>query len=255
VIAGPNGAGKSTVAPDVLKGALVVTEFVNADVIARGLSAFHPEAVAVAAGRIMLERLRALAAQRVSFAFETTLASRSFAPWIRGLIESGYDFHLVYVWVESAEISVQRVAGRVERGGHHVPEEVVRRRYASGLHNFFELYRPLAKSWQVYDNSSSQLRLIAVGTENELAGVEDAGTWRRIEGPGQTWREATMRWEGESRITKIMLDGKTVPEAARRAVREALLDRARAGLASVVAENGHIRWIPAEEMLRRLGEE
>jgi hypothetical protein len=113
----------------------------------------------------------------------------------------------------------------------------------------------LAKSWHVYDNSSDERRLVAFGTGNDIVGVVDAAMWRRIEGFGQTWREATMRWEGESRITKIMLDGKTVPEAVRQAVREALLDRARAGLASVVAENGHIRWIPAEEMLRRLGEE
>jgi predicted ABC-type ATPase len=255
VIAGPNGAGKSTIAPRVLQCALAVTEFVNADVIARGLSAFNPEAVAVAAGRIMLERLRDLAAQRVSFAFETTLASRSFAPWIRSLIESGYDFHLVYVWVESAEFSVQRVAGRVARGGHHVPEEIVRRRYVAGLRNFFELYRPLAKNWRVYDNSRSQLRLIAFGSGNDVLGVEDAATWSRIEGTGRTWREVTMAWEAESRITKIMLDGKTVLETARQGVREALLDRARAGLASVVSENGEIRWIPPDEMLRWLAEE
>src|SRR2546428_12586241 len=106
VISGPNGAGKSTVAPRVLQGTLAITEFVNADVIARGLSAFNPEGAAVAAGRIMLERLRELAAQRASFAFETTLASRSFAPWIKTLIETGYEFHLVYVWIASPDLSV-----------------------------------------------------------------------------------------------------------------------------------------------------
>src|ERR1044071_7909514 len=90
ILAGPNGAGKSTVAPALLRGALAVHEFVNADVIARGLSAFDPESVAIAAGRIMIARLRELARQRASFAFETTLASRSFAPWLRGLSSDGY---------------------------------------------------------------------------------------------------------------------------------------------------------------------
>jgi predicted ABC-type ATPase len=105
-----------------------VREFVNADVIARGLSAFDPDSVAVAAGRIMLQRLDDLAAQRASFAFETTLASRSFAPRIQRQIAAGYDFHLVYVWLRQADLSVERVAGRVRRGGHGVPDDVIRRR-------------------------------------------------------------------------------------------------------------------------------
>src|SRR6266516_614036 len=106
VIAGPNGAGKSTVAPTLLRDLLGIDEFVNADVIARGLSAFDPESAAIQAGRIMLQRLRQLAQQRADFAFETTLASRSFAPWIAGLLESGYVFRLVYLWVESVELCI-----------------------------------------------------------------------------------------------------------------------------------------------------
>src|SRR5579872_2516519 len=93
VVAGPNGAGKSTTAPRLLRGALAVAEFVNADDIARGLSAFRPETVSLAAGRVMLTRLHALAAARVSFAFETTLASRNFAPWLRTLRAQGYRVH------------------------------------------------------------------------------------------------------------------------------------------------------------------
>src|SRR5947207_2743721 len=99
VIAGPNGAGKSTSAPAILTGALGVDEFVNTDVIARGLSAFYPERVAIEAGRVMLDRVHQLAKDRVNFAFETTLASKSFAPWIADLRRTGYIFHLVYLWL------------------------------------------------------------------------------------------------------------------------------------------------------------
>jgi predicted ABC-type ATPase len=116
ILAGPNGAGKSTAAPALLQGALAVNEFVNADVIARGLSAFDPDAAALAAGRVMLTRLRELAAQRTSFAFETTLASRTFAPWLRDLAASGYDVHLFFLWLSSADLAIARVADRVRNG-------------------------------------------------------------------------------------------------------------------------------------------
>jgi predicted ABC-type ATPase len=104
-LAGPNRAGKSTLAPALLRGKLGVTEFVNADVIARGLSAFGPDRVALQAGRIMLERLKDLARQRQTFAFETTLASRSFAPWIAQLIEADYRFHLTFIWLPDVEMA------------------------------------------------------------------------------------------------------------------------------------------------------
>jgi predicted ABC-type ATPase len=186
VIAGPNGAGKSTVAPAVLRELLGVGEFVNADVIARGLSAFNPEGAAFQAGRIMLERLRELAAQRADFAFETTLASRSFAPWIAGLIEEGYSFRLVYVWAPSPEFCIQRVAGRVRSGGHHVEPDIVRRRYAGGLRNFFEIYRPLAQLWRVYDNSGrGEPRLVARGQHGQTTRMYDESIWRLIERGGE----------------------------------------------------------------------
>ena len=149
VISGPNGAGKSTAAPDLLKGTLAVSDFVNADVIARGLSAFEPERVAMAAGRIMLRRLDELAEERASFAFETTLASKSFAPWIAELKATGYQFHLIYLWLPSADMAVGRVQSRVRQQGHHVPDDVVQRRYVQGLDNFFELFKPIAATWKV----------------------------------------------------------------------------------------------------------
>lgn len=184
VIAGPNGSGKSTAAPLLLSGVLGVPEFVNADVIARGLSAFNPEGAAIAAGRIMLARLKELGAARASFAFETTLASRTFASWIADLVADGYDFHLVFLWLPSPELAIQRVAERVQAGGHHVPAEVVRRRYKRGLENFFSMYQPLATSWRVYDNSKGRRpRLIAERRGRAQDTVLDAKTWQLIQDP------------------------------------------------------------------------
>jgi len=182
VMAGPNGAGKSTAAPALLRGRLAVPHFVNADEIARGLSAFAPETMATAAGRIMLTRLKDLAGGRADFAFETTLASRSFAPWLRSLVADGYEFHLVFLWLPSPDLAVARVADRVLQGGHHVPDDVVHRRWAAGLRNFWDLYRPLAVSWHVYDNSKrSRLRSVAAGAGTVVEFVERPASWRRFE--------------------------------------------------------------------------
>jgi predicted ABC-type ATPase len=181
VVAGPNGAGKSTTAPELLRDALEVAEFVNADTIAAGLSAFQPESVAITAGRIMLARMRQLAAARVTFAFETTLATRSLAPWLRGLKRDGYRIHVLFLWLRSSDLAVSRVMERVRIGGHDVPAEVVRRRYEKGLRNFFQTYLSLADGWQFFDNSlASGLRLIAAGTGGCTHDLADAGTWRRL---------------------------------------------------------------------------
>jgi predicted ABC-type ATPase len=183
VIAGPNGAGKSTTAPMLLKGTLGVTEFVNADVIAQGLSAFQPESAAFHAGRVMLERLHYLANERVDFAFETTLASRSFAPWIAKLKQSGYTFHLVFLWLPNPDFAVARVAERVRMGGHDVPEETIRRRYNKGIENFFRLYRPLSVTWRIYDNSEpSWPRIVADGRGDANETIYDPKTWSLIRG-------------------------------------------------------------------------
>lgn len=181
VIAGPNGAGKSTVAPALLQGTFRVNEFVNADAIAQGLSAFAPERVAFQAGRIMLERLQQLANQRVNFAFETTLASRTFAPWIANLQQTGYLFNLIFLWLPSAEMALARVQQRVTQGGHDVPEETIQRRYNSGIRNFFQLYRPLADNWRFYDNSNpAEIRLIASGRGIFEEVISENGIWDSI---------------------------------------------------------------------------
>lgn len=180
VLAGPNGAGKTTVAARLLPAALGVSRFVNADFIAQGLSPHAPQASALGAGRIMLRRIRELLARRCSFGFETTLASRTFAPLLRRARRDGAVVHIVFVHLESPDLAVQRVRIRVERGGHDVPEATIRRRYDRGIRNFFALYRPLADSWSVCDNSGTSLTFVARGGLDGVTTVMDAETWARV---------------------------------------------------------------------------
>jgi predicted ABC-type ATPase len=183
VLAGPNGAGKSTSAAHLLRGALAVEEFVNADTIAQGLSAYRPESTAVTAGRVMLERLRVLARSRRDFAFETTLAGRGHARWLRDARAAGYRTHLIFLSLPSPDLAVARVEERVKRGGHHVPEDVVRRRYAAGLQNLFAVYHSAMDSWQVYDNADlAAPRLVASGAGGALPIVVDWNRWNHLKG-------------------------------------------------------------------------
>jgi predicted ABC-type ATPase len=167
IIAGPNGAGKSTLAPFLLRDTFGLLEFVNADTISAGLSAFNAQAVALDAGRLMLARLRELASRKQDFAFESTLSTRSYAPWIRRLGQAGYQFHLLFLWLNTDELAIQRVTERVRNGGHSVSEEIVRRRYTRGLDNLFELYLPLADTWAIYDNSGKASPLLVAAGEKE----------------------------------------------------------------------------------------
>jgi predicted ABC-type ATPase len=180
IVAGPNGAGKSTVARRLIGHTLGIRRYVNADTLARGLSEFNFDEMAIKAGKLMLEHLHDLAKDRVNFAFETTLASRTFAPWIAELKKTGYQFHLFFVWVPAAEVSIHRVRKRVMLGGHGIPEETIRRRYLRGLDNFFRLYQPLTDGWEFYDNDNPQEpKLIALGNGTmELA--EDDALWGSI---------------------------------------------------------------------------
>jgi predicted ABC-type ATPase len=180
VLGGINGAGKTTASREILVNVLRIPRFVNADTIARGLNAFDVESEAVRAGRIMLEHLRELAAARLSFAFETTLAARTYAPWLESLRAAGYETLLYYYWLNSPDTAVARVATRVQAGGHHIPEETIRRRYARSVRNFLELYRPIADEWRVYDNSKAQSRLIAFGIRDHTH-VLDGDTWLDFE--------------------------------------------------------------------------
>lgn len=180
VLAGPNGAGKTTASESLLREDLAVSEFVNADVIARGLSGFEPEKAAFAAGRIMLSRLDELARQRADFAFETTLASRTFAPWLAERMLEGYEFHLYFVWLPSAEMAIDRVAARVRAGGHDIPSESIRRRYARGIRNLFELYTPIATSWTVLHGAAPVPLPIASGGTGRATEVLDLSAWAQL---------------------------------------------------------------------------
>ena len=181
VIAGPNGAGKSTIAPALLRDLLHVRQFVNADQIAAGLSGFDPEGTAFRAGRLMLSRLHELADEREDFAFETTLSSRSFAPFLRQLKVSGYKFRLIYLWLRSARQARERVARRVRLGGHDVPAAIIERRYRRSLANFFALYQNLADEWRFYDNSRLRIaRLVAAGSSSRESEVADPRLWRTL---------------------------------------------------------------------------
>lgn len=181
VLAGPNGAGKTTSSPHLLRGALRVVEYVNADIIAQGLSGFAPQRSALEAGQIMLMRLRKLAGQRMNFAFETTLAARSLAPWLSTLRSQGYRCCLMFLWLPDAETALQRVRERVRNGGHDVPEGTIRRRYRLGLRNFSALYQPLADQWRVYDSSRlAAPLLIASGGAARRERVPNDALWRQF---------------------------------------------------------------------------
>lgn len=181
IISGSNGSGKSTAASSLLQNTVHIDNFVNADVIAKGLSAFQPEKVAMQAGRIMLERIHQLADDGATFAFETTLASKTFAQWIKRLKEVGYKFHLVFLWLRSEELAIFRVAERIKMGGHSVPEETIRRRYHAGLRNFFNLYLPIADRWSFYDNSdAAQFNLIAAVNNEQEIQIEQPSLWQTL---------------------------------------------------------------------------
>lgn len=160
VIAGPNGAGKTTFALKFLPR-ISEANFVNADLVAAGVSPLDPESVAVEAGRIFLARIRELANRRTDFAFETTLSGRSYVNLLSELRTAGYRIHLLFLWLPSVDLALKRVADRVRKGGHNIPAEAVRRRFKRGVHNLFNLYRGLCDLIVIYDNSTAEPRLVA----------------------------------------------------------------------------------------------
>jgi predicted ABC-type ATPase len=180
VIAGPNGAGKTTYAPTLLRDTFGLLQFVNADTISAGLSAFRPEAASFDAGRVMLSALRQAAEDNESFAFESTLATRSYVSRIMNLRRMGYEFHLLFLYLRSADLAVERVATRVRAGGHHIEEAVIRRRYQRGLANFFNLYQPIADTWAVYDNSLASPSLVAFGALREPERFVEPEWWAKL---------------------------------------------------------------------------
>ena len=165
IIAGPNGAGKTTFAGEFLPQEAGSPVFVNADLIAAGLSPFNPARAALRAGRIMLQEIHQHGRARESFAFETTLAGRSYAPMIRRWRQSGYIVTIIFLSLSDVRVGIERVRSRVAQGGHDVPEPVIRRRFDAGLRNFHLVYRPLplADEWSLYDNTGPSPVLLDAG--------------------------------------------------------------------------------------------
>lgn len=161
IIAGCNGAGKTTASFTILPEILDCKEFVNADEIARGLSPFQPEKASIEAGRIMLNRINDLIAQNKTFAFETTLSTRSYQNKIIEAQEAGYRVTLLFFWLENIDLAKERVKTRVAEGGHNIPQEVIERRYTKGIKNLFGIYIQLVDGALIFDNSDGKPELIA----------------------------------------------------------------------------------------------
>src|SRR6266436_4367238 len=168
IIAGPNGVGKTTFADEYLPDEIKQLEFINADLIARGLSPYDPEAVAIEAGKIALKRIRELIAQKVSFTWETTMSGKTAVTWLREARESGYILKTYFLWVRHADTTINRIHQRVTEGGHNIPEETSRRRFFKTIQNFFTIYRPLMHSWKLFQNELAGPRLLAVEKYSRL---------------------------------------------------------------------------------------
>jgi predicted ABC-type ATPase len=160
IIAGPNGAGKTTFAREFLLKELQIIHFINADLIAAGLSPLDPSLVEIKAGRIFLSELKRFANLKANFAFETTLSGHSYLPLLKRWKAEGYRIEIIYLRLKSSSLALQRVAARVEQGGHNIPQATVLRRFDRGWENFLDSYRVLADAWSIYDNSESPSKLL-----------------------------------------------------------------------------------------------
>lgn len=161
IIAGPNGSGKTTFANEFLPKYAKCPNFVNADLIAQGLSPFFPRAAAIKAGRLALEQIRSLAEKNADFAFETTLSGKSYLRLLTTLKKKGYTINLFFLWIPNVELALSRIKDRVAAGGHDVPSLDVKRRFHRGIYNFFKYYRPLSDTWLLFNNADATPRLIA----------------------------------------------------------------------------------------------
>ncbi len=180
IIAGCNGAGKTTASYTILPEILECKEFVNADEIARGLSPFNPNSTSIEAGKLMLKRIRELLGREESFAIETTLATRSYINLVRQAQSMGYMVTLLFFWLRTPELALQRVAERVRNGGHDIPVSTTRRRYVSGISNLFNLYSPEVDYWMLYDNSATPRIAVARGGKQLASTIYDEEIYNKI---------------------------------------------------------------------------
>jgi len=247
ILAGPNGAGKSTAAPEVLIGARRVDEFVNADVIAKEQGVSEIEA-----GRRTLARLEALVNARRDVAFETTLASRMLLPRLQSMQRAGYLFHLTFFWLPSADMAVDRVAGRVASGGHSIPEDVIRRRYERGLDNFFNAYSSVADTWVLVDNTSRPGKPVAWRRIGAAVQVQDNGLWNDLTSRYMKPRaeEPSVAAIDADKLAQLrkMFDPQDIIDAVNRAVTAAYKRHKERGESIVIWRDGKIVTLTADEI-------
>ncbi len=179
IVSGCNGAGKTTASYTILPEILNCKEFVNADTIAYGLSPFAPEKAAIAAGRVMLERVKELLSAGQDFAIETTLATRTYVNLVKEAQERGYVVTLLFFWLNMPSLAVERVKLRVKSGGHNVSEEKIRRRYDMGISNLFKLYIPICEYWLIIDNSNSPI-LISEGGKDIVTKIHNKTLFNQL---------------------------------------------------------------------------
>jgi len=253
VIAGPNGAGKTTYARRFLPEEMRTREFVNADLIAAGLSPFAPDKAAFEAGRIMHHRLRELAAQRADFAFETTLSGRAYAPLLRDLRAAGYRIKLDFLWIPQLDLTRQRVRQRVAKGGHNIPDDVQERRFHLGVRNLATLYRPLLDQWRLYDNTYENPHLVA-SERNRGLRVVDPRMLAIIE------QAATVSFMPDASDNNLMEEPAALitdeedrrsMRAMRKAYADAVLENLRFGLPVIQYRDGQVVEVPAEQLAPR----
>ena len=180
IISGCNGAGKTTASYSLLPEMLDCKEFVNSDEFAKGLSPFDPSKASIQASRMMLMKIRYLLSRHQDFAVETTLATRTLLKTVKQAQTAGYTVTLMYFWLNSPDLAVERVRARVEAGGHNIPEETIRRRYSRGIHYFFNLYSPICERWILADNSQIPFRVIAEGSKDEVVSIKDNETYLKV---------------------------------------------------------------------------
>ncbi|MGO4290963.1 zeta toxin family protein [Chitinophaga sp. RAB17] len=181
IIAGCNGAGKTTASFTILPEILDCREFVNADIIAAEISPLHPELAAFEAGRIMLNKIHLLMKEKKDFAFETTLATRSYVSLIKNAKKEGYTITLLYFWLDSPEIAKRRVLNRVQAGGHNIPPEVIERRYYRGIDNLVKLYTPVCDNWMIVDSMEPIPQEVALGGNAGLKLILNNYIWDVIQ--------------------------------------------------------------------------
>ncbi|PIQ87391.1 MAG: Zeta toxin family protein [Candidatus Omnitrophica bacterium CG11_big_fil_rev_8_21_14_0_20_45_26] len=168
VIADPNGSGKTTFAEKFLPDYVECFEFINADLIAKGLSPFDPSRVAIKAGKLLLEQIQAYSKRRIDFAFETTFSGKNYKKVLKNIKKKGFELHLFFLWLPDVKLALARVADRVREGGHHVLEKDVRRRYVRGLWNLFHVYKTLFDSWSIFDTATTHPKQIVKSEQNIL---------------------------------------------------------------------------------------